>query len=68
MTVFRRDILHYVERQRKIQIRWIEINNVINAARRHIIQKLLGGLAVRIDKSHSMTVLDILNRHILQKR
>ena len=61
MTFFWTRIFQWVKCDGIFQIRRIEINNIINAPRWNIIQHFFSRSSVRINKSNSMTILDILN-------
>ena len=67
MLVFGIHRFQRIERDRKVQISRIEINHVIDSVGGDIFQDFFHRIAVRIDKRHAVSVLDILNDHILDQ-
>ena len=60
------DILHDVKRYRVLQVEGRKIHHVFDAMCRHIFHNPVCGSAVRVDKSHSLAVADVLYGHVLQ--
>ena len=51
-----------------LQIKRRKIQNIFDAVFRHIIQKFFGRRTVRVNKSHTVAALNVLNGHIFQHR
>ncbi len=66
MSVFRVDTLEHVESDREIRISRINIDNVIDPMRRDEIKDFFYKIAVWIDNGKPMSVLHILDHHVLQ--
>ena len=67
MPLIRSDILHHIERDRIFQIKRGEVNDIFQPRRRHIIQQFFRRRAVRVNKSQTAAVLNVLDGQIFQQ-
>ena len=61
------DILHDIKGHWMLHIERREVDDVVNAVRRHVLHNAVGGRAMRIDKGHTLTVADVLYGHIFEQ-
>src|SRR3989304_1447752 len=68
MPLVRVNIFDRVKSNRKLNIRRIKIDHVVNPLFRNVIKELFGGIAVRIHKTNAFAGLYVLDGHIFQNR
>src|SRR3989344_2227928 len=61
------NVFHNIERHWIFHIKRSEVEHIPNTFFRHILKKFLRRTTVRINKSQTVAVLNILNGHILKK-
>ena len=59
--------LEDVEADMEVRVRRIEIDNVLHALLRDLVEDAFNEFAVRIDNAKSLAVRDVLDDHIMQK-
>ncbi len=62
------DGLKDVETDGKLHVRRIEVHHVVDAVRRNEVQKLLGGVAVRVDVREAVPGVNVGQHHVLEQR
>ena len=67
MPVLWTDLFHDIERDRKVLISWIKVDDIIDSIRGNSLDELLSCIAVRINKGDAMPLLDILDSQILEE-
>ena len=65
MLVIRVDRFKDVESHGIISIRRVEINHIINPVRRYPVEETFYRFSVRVNKTHTVAVVDVLYGHIL---
>ena len=61
------NVLHHIEGDGVLQIKRSEVHDILDAVFGNIIEKPINGASVGINKSESLTVAEILNRHVLEQ-
>ena len=62
------NVFQYVDRNGVFCVGRIEVDDVSNPVRWDVVQQLLHGITVRVDKADPLSGIDVIQDHVLEKR